>query len=247
MATNTLRRDSFRFLAGPLGYFEGLKVSSTSGERQSLLKYFGRRPKPLPEQYRYGTYVNPGRFTNKASYCPQPIYGDGITNDPFEEDCLQLNIYIPGSESRPEKGWPVFFFIHGGFLQWGSPNMPPEALAPLLSETALKAIVVMPGYRLNLLGFLASKELQAEAHVDGEAAGNIGFWDQRLALEWTSKHIGHFGGDANNITVGGYSAGAHSTFHQLAHEVYAVPDDKAIIRRAIMWYDHIVITLVPIR
>ena len=54
-------------------------------------------------------------------------------------------------------------------------------------------------------------------------------------FEWTAKNIGIFGGDASNITVGGYSAGAHSALHQLAHELYFVPDDKAIIRRTIAW------------
>ena len=93
----------------------------------------------------------------------------------------------------------------------------------------------MPAYRLNLFGFLASTELQAEAEKFGEAAGNMGFWDQRTALEWTAKNVGFFGGDTSNITVGGYSAGAHSAFHQLAHELYFVPDTKAIIRRCIVW------------
>ena len=93
----------------------------------------------------------------------------------------------------------------------------------------------MPVYRLNLFGFLASKELQTEAEKYGEKAGNMGFWDQRTALEWTGKNIGYFGGDPSNITVGGYSAGAHSAFHQLAHELYFVPDDKAVIRRSICW------------
>jgi len=129
----------------------------------------------------------------------------------------------------------VFFYIHGGFLQWGDPNMAPTAVAPLLSETAFRAIIVMPAYRLNALGFLASRELQAEAEPYGESTGNMGFWDQRLALEWTAKNIGTFGGDSSNITVGGYSAGSHSTFQQLAHELYFVPDDQAVIRRAIMW------------
>lgn len=100
----------------------------------------------------------------------------------------------------------------------------------------MDAIIVMPAYRLNLFGFLASKELQAEAEKHGETVGNMGFWDQRTALEWTSKNIKYFGGDASNITVGGYSAGSHSAFHQLAHELYFVPDDKAIIKRCIMWY-----------
>lgn len=109
-------------------------------------------------------------------------------------------------------------------------------MASLLGETAFDAIIVSPAYRLNSFGFIASKELQAEAAKVGETAGNMGFWDQRAALEWTAANIGHFGGDANNITVGGYSAGSHSAFHQMAHELYFVPDGKAIIRRVIMWY-----------
>ena len=120
-------------------------------------------------------------------------------------------------------------------MQWGSPNDGPEAIASLLGETAFEAIIVMPAYRLNLFGFLASKELQAEAESSGDIAGNMGFWDQRFALEWTAENVGYFGGDAGNITVGGYSAGAHSAFHQLAHELYFVPNEKAVIKRTIMW------------
>lgn len=88
-------------------------------------------------------------------------------------------------------------------MQWGSVNDRPEAMAPLMSETGFEAIIVAPAYRLNLLGFMASKELQDEAVKVGEVAGNLGFWDQRMALEWTAKNIGHFGGNASNITVGG--------------------------------------------
>ena len=215
-----------------------------------MLRYFGglpyalppvgpfrfRKPRPLPEYYRYGTSVNPGRFTRSAAYCPQPGFLTlGPDESLWDEDCLQLNIYIPAGEPPSGKDWPVFFYIHGGFLQWGSPNHPPTALASLLSETAFKAIIVEPAYRVNAFGFLTSRELQAEAERNGETTGNNGFWDQRLALEWVSKNISCFGGDPSNITVAGYSAGSHSTFQQLAHELYFVPDDKAIIRRAIMW------------
>jgi carboxylesterase type B len=100
----------------------------------------------------------------------------------------------------------------------------------MLSETACKAIVVTPAYRLNLLGFLASPELSG---ASPDFAANVGFWDQRLALEWTWQNISYFGGNASNITVGGYSAGSHSTFHQLAYDL-GVPDSKSIIRRALM-------------
>jgi len=99
---------------------------------------------------------------------------------------------------------PADLETDGGFLQFGSPNtINPSAL---LSETDCKCIVVAPGYRLNAFGFLASRELQQDSTPDG-AVGNYGFWDQRLALEWTHKNISYFGGDASNVTVAGYSAG----------------------------------------
>ena len=72
-----------------------------------------------------------------------------------------------------------------------------------MTQTGFKAIIVAPAYRLNVFGFVASKELQDEAVKSGETAGNLGFWDQRTALEWTAKNIGYFGGDASNITVAG--------------------------------------------
>ncbi|KAK0252108.1 hypothetical protein LTS09_012902 [Friedmanniomyces endolithicus] len=250
MPREQYKKDPFPFSADALGYLEGVTVSyrSNSSRTRPLLRYFGglpyalpptgpyrfRRPRALPDEYRYGTRANPGRFTRSAAICPQPEVGTKYPEALHDEDCLQLNIYIP-TGSPPPNGWPVFFYIHGGYLQWGSANMTPEAVAPLLSDTAFHAIIVMPAYRLNAFGFLASRELQAEAERIGEASGNMGFWDQRAALEWTAKNVRHFGGDVNNITVGGYSAGSHSTFQQLAHELYYVPDDKAVIKRAIMW------------
>lgn len=102
-----------------------------------------------------------------------------------------------------------------------------------LFQSAFKAVVVAPAYRLNALGFLSSRELEAEAHASQETVGNLGFWDQRLALEWVSDNIAAFNGNPENVTVGGYSAGSHSTFQQLAHELYF--ERKSIIKRAIMW------------
>ena len=89
---------------------------------------------------------------------------------------------------------------------------------------------MMPVYRLNLFGFLASRELEEE----GKTVGNLGFWDQRMALEWTFENIRDFGGDRENITLGGLSAGAHSVFHQLGYEL-GLTDEKAFIRRVIMY------------
>lgn len=95
-------------------------------------------------------------------------------------------------------------YSDGGFLQFGTANG--GDLTGLLSETPFNAIIVKPAYRLNLFGFLASEELLAES-TNGTPDFNVGFWDQRLALEWTYRWISYFGGDAGNITVAGYSAG----------------------------------------
>jgi carboxylesterase type B len=75
----------------------------------------------------------------------------------------------------------------------------------------MNAIVVMPAYRLGPLGFLYSSELEKDAASVGETFGNHGFWDQRMALEWTRDNIGVFGGNGSEITLTGYSAGISPT------------------------------------
>jgi carboxylesterase type B len=64
----------------------------------------------------------------------------------------------------------------------------------------LECVIVAPGYRLNVFGFLG-------ANVDGELPGNWGFWDQRCAIEWAAEHVKYFGGNNGNVTLGGVSAG----------------------------------------
>ncbi|GIZ42228.1 hypothetical protein CKM354_000550400 [Cercospora kikuchii] len=247
MPRPTTDKQSYKLESDVLGCIEGTTLFRSS-DKAELLTYFGglpyalppvgqyrfRQARPLPEEYRYGTKVNPGRFQNSAAVCPQPGWRSDDETAQWDENCLQLNIYIPAGK-RPGAGWPVYFYIHGGFLQWGSPNFGPESLVPLLTETAFEAIIVAPAYRVNVFGFIASTELRDEARAFGEPTGNQGFWDQRLALEWTARNIEAFGGNAQNITIGGYSAGSHSVFQQLAHELYFVPDDETVIKRAIMW------------
>jgi carboxylesterase type B len=138
--------------------------------------------------------------------------------------------------------------IDGGWLQFGSPNG--FNAAALLGETDFKAVVVMPAYRVNLFGFLYSAELEQDAADVGETVGNHGFWDQRLALEWTKENIGLFGGNPENISISGYSAGkdepdipqaptnddlgANSVFHQLAYDLRQA-DNQAIVRQAVIY------------
>lgn len=121
----------------------------------------------------------------------------------------------------------------GGFLQIGTANAGSGDPTSLLAETSFKAIVIKPAFRLNIFGFLASKELLTEPTNTGRTVGNLGFWDLRLALEWTHKNISYFSGNPSNITIGGYSAGAHAAFYQLAYDMES-PPEKRIVKRIIM-------------
>lgn len=239
------REEPYHLQAESLGHIEGVSFASEAGP---AAHYFGglpyalppieefrfRVPRRLPKGYRYGTAANPARFTGGTGICPQPPCRAPPERAHFDEDCLQLNIWIP-SGSTPKHGWPVLVYYHGGFLQWGSANWRPVSLVPLLEDSAFRAILVLPSYRLNVFGFLASFELAAEAKANGEPFGNLGLWDQRAALEWTHQNIESFGGDPTNITISGYSAGGYSAFQQLGHELFCLPPEKTIIRRLAMW------------
>lgn len=122
----------------------------------------------------------------------------------------------------------------GGFLQFGDANLgSTRDPSDLLFETDVRCIIIMPMYRLGIFGFLASSELQKEAHLAGQNCGNYGLWDQRLALEWTYANVAGFGGNPRNITVGGYSGGSYSTFLQLQYDLMRPAEDQ-IIRRVVM-------------
>ncbi|KAI9658134.1 MAG: hypothetical protein M1831_003979 [Alyxoria varia] len=200
-------------------------------------QYRWRKPRALPKGYSYGTKERPGVYDRPARQCPQPVGPEGrVPGQPgrrgWDEDCLRVKVWVPAGEA-PREGWPVLFFIHGGYLQFGSPNM--IYPATLLAETPCQCIIVCPGYRLNLFGFLASEELLSESG-DG-SVGNYGFWDQRTALEWTWTHIRAFGGNPDNMTLGGYSAGAYSTFYQLSHDLFnpsPLNKNRPLVKRAIM-------------
>lgn len=137
-----------------------------------------------------------------------------------EEDCLTLNVWVPNAEP-PAGGFPVLFFIHGGAFIQGSANQPLVAALPssLFYEgrdlaAAGPAVVVSANYRLGPFGFLAHPDLSAEAA--GGSVSNWGLQDQRAALEWVQRNIEGFGGDPEQVTLFGESAGAVSVCAQLA-------------------------------
>ena len=109
----------------------------------------------------------------------------------------------------------------------------------LLLSTPYPRIIVSPTYRLNLFGFLCSPTdltPSSPSACPSLCPGNFGFWDQRLALEWTHQNISHFSGNPQNITIGGLSAGAYSAMFQLYHDTYFTPPSgERLIRRAFFW------------
>ncbi|KAL4921301.1 Alpha/Beta hydrolase protein [Aspergillus aurantiobrunneus] len=227
---------------GGRGYIQGSTISSKSSN-SPLCHYFGglryalpppkrwRKAQRLPPTYSYGTRDHPYQCPGATHSCPQATFFN-LSNTEFgNEDCFQCNVWVPVGRP-PENGWPVLVFIHGGFLQFGTPNS--FSVASLLGETDLSATIVMPAYRLNVLGFLYSSELEQDAASVGEPVGNHGFWDQRMALEWTKDNIGLFGGNGSQITLAGYSAGAYSVCYQLAYDLH-LPDSQALIKRVCIW------------
>jgi para-nitrobenzyl esterase len=141
--------------------------------------------------------------------------------EPQGEDCLYLNIWSPGLD---DKRWPVMVWIHGGAFSIGSGSSPMYDGSALARRNGV--VVVTLNYRLNLLGFLNLKEA-----TGGEipATGNEGLLDQVAALEWVQEHIAAFGGDPDNVTIMGESAGSMSIACLLT-----MPVAKGLFHKAIL-------------
>jgi para-nitrobenzyl esterase len=141
--------------------------------------------------------------TKFGNRCQQwHVWDDYIFTDPGpSEDCLYLNVYAPAAV-KPNNNLPVMVWIHGGGFLAGA------ASEPRYTDPALVAkgvIVVTLNYRLNIFGFLASEDLTKE---QGGHAGNYGLMDTVAALRWVKANIAAFGGDPNNVTIFGESAGS---------------------------------------
>jgi para-nitrobenzyl esterase len=156
--------------------------------------------------------------------CAQPVLGDWNKHDSesSDEDCLFLNVITPVWPSK--EPLPVMFWIHGGANAGGT------ASSALYKDGTLVqhgVVLVTINYRLGILGFLAHPELTRES--SHHASGNYGLMDQIAALRWVRDNIAKFGGDPENITVFGQSAGAHDTSLLMTS-----PLSKNLFQRAIV-------------
>jgi para-nitrobenzyl esterase len=171
--------------------------------------------------------------THFAPACPQPLPLPGsfyqteffLTSERQSEDCLYLNVDTPAHANADRL--PVMVWFHGGGFTQGSGSLPSfdgEALA------RKGVVLVTINYRLGPLGFLSLPELDAESadHV----SGNYGLLDMVAALRWVQANIGGFGGDTENVTIFGQSAGALGVGAMMAS-----PLAHGLFRRAIVESD----------
>lgn len=157
-----------------------------------------------------------------AGFYEKEFYSTGEFQTGYNEDCLYLNIWTPAQE--PGEKLPVALWIHGGAFTHGNGH---ECEFDGEAYCRRGVILVTINYRLGVFGFLAHPWLSAE-HPHG-LSGNYGCLDQIAALRWVHENIAAFGGDPDNITLFGQSAGAMST-----QTLLSSPLTKGMIAKSIL-------------
>ncbi|KAF2127653.1 alpha/beta-hydrolase [Dothidotthia symphoricarpi CBS 119687] len=183
---------------GPVNQFLGVPFAQSPPERFSAPQAPARFRKPINATAWKPACIQQFRYPLASSQVTQQIFNNPR---PVEsEDCLYLNVYAPSTPAGGA-GRAVLFFIFGGSLQFGNGGQ------PMYDGSAFAAyedvIVVTTNYRTNVFGFPSSPELPPTGH-------NLGFLDQRFALDWVQRNIHAFGGDKSKVTIFGESAGAFS-------------------------------------
>ena len=154
--------------------------------------------------------------------CPQLGQG-GVTG---KEDCLFLNVWSPNFDRDKVKNLPVMFWIHGGGNSIGDASTPIYHGDNL--SRAYDLVVVSTQYRLGPLGWFRHPALRDATTSPEDQSGNFGTLDIIQALKWVRNNIQHFGGDPDNITIFGESAGAFDVLSMMASPLASGLFDKAI-------------------
>jgi para-nitrobenzyl esterase len=148
-----------------------------------------------------------------------PFLGIAMPLLETSEDCLYLNVWTPSQAIAA----PVMVWLFGGGFEMGSASPPHSDCTALMQRGN---VMVSVNYRLGALGFLHLGDLDPDS--DGRRT-NLGLQDQLAALRWVQENIAVFGGDPDNVTVIGESAGAFSIGSLLG-----IPDADRLFRRAIL-------------
>jgi para-nitrobenzyl esterase len=167
------------------------------------------------EAAEFGADCMQGRFG------PPPAPGAPAARVP-SEDCLFLNVWRPASATAAAK-LPVMFWIYGGGFMGGSSASPGTSGV----EFARRGVILVSvNYRVGRFGFFAFPALSRER--PDEPKGNYAYMDQIAALQWVKRNIAAFGGDPNNVTIFGFSAGGVSV-----HSLLASPMARGLFHNAI--------------
>jgi len=170
-----------------------------------------RWKKPLPPVSEEGTQDTPGPIA-----CTQPVQSNVRTADqivvgPGREDCLYLDLTVPAKViKQPDAKLPVLVWIHGGYYTVGSKDE--RTFHQFAKPSNGSMIAVAPNYRVGMYGFFAGDTFEKDG------TPNVGLWDQRAALQWVQTYIPSLGGDADQVTAMGISAGAGSIMHHMTAE-----------------------------
>jgi para-nitrobenzyl esterase len=179
-----------------------------------------RPPQPAAKWSGVRSASDFGADCMQGRFGPPPSAGAPAPRVP-SEDCLFLNVWRPADAKA--RNLPVMVWIHGGGFVGGSGASPGSSGGPFAKQGV---VVVSLNYRLGRFGFFAFSALSRE-HPD-ENKGNYAYMDQIAALQWVKRNIAAFGGDPDNVTIFGFSAGGVSV-----HSLLASPQARGLFHKAI--------------
>ena len=204
------------------------KSGAVRGGTEEDVSYFKGIPYAAPpvgaNRWRPPQPVTPWKEVRDArkdcADCPQRAWPGSTSVQ--SEDCLFLNVWAPTVIDKKSK-LPVMFWIHGGGFTGGSGSGPGSSGKAFAKQGV---ILVTINYRLGRLGHFAFPALSKENPE--EFKGSYAYMDQIAALKWVKENIAAFGGDPNNVTIFGFSAGGVSV-----HSLLTIPAAKSLFHKAI--------------
>ncbi len=206
----------YKSLDGQVDVYKGIPYAANAGGENRW-----KAPQPVEEWEGVKDCFTWGASAIQAAQAPFAMWSTEyiIEDTGYSEDCLSLNVWTNGSDTADK---PVIVYIHGGGYTSGGSSCEIYNGDYIASQNV---VFVSINYRVGLLGFMAHPELSEEQ--DGHS-GNYAFLDQIQALKWVQENIGKFGGNPENVTIMGQSAGSSSVNVLLQSPLAAGLFNKAV-------------------